>query len=34
MEAVRIKCGAIVPKGYKGNYCPKCIKERKEREDK
>jgi hypothetical protein len=31
MEAIRIKCGAIVPMGYKGNYCPKCIKERKER---
>jgi hypothetical protein len=29
MEAVRIKCGAIVPKGYKGDYCPKCIEERK-----
>ena len=28
MEAIRIKCGAIVPKGYKGDYCPKCIKER------
>ncbi len=28
MKAIRLKCGDLVLNGYKGNYCPKCIKAR------
>jgi hypothetical protein len=28
MKAIKIKCGDLAPNGYRGNYCPKCIKAR------
>jgi hypothetical protein len=28
MKAIRLKCGDLVPYGYKGNYCVKCTRER------
>ena len=28
MKAIRLYCGDLVPYGYKGNYCVKCIKAR------